>query len=93
MGFGSGNAMQRSSKSNRALVGKRKSLKELQKENGAFSKNGDFKFKEPTDEEMKDFRIKLHQDIRSRNIRRYISMAIAILFGVVSWYLLMVMKL
>lgn len=93
MGFGSGNAMQKSSKSNRALVGKRKSLKELQKENGAFSKNGDFKFKEPTDEEMKAFRVKLKKDIRRRNITRAISIAIVILLGFIFWYLLTVVKL
>lgn len=91
-GYGPGNEMQRSSKGNRALVGKRKSLKELQKENGAFSKDSDFKFKEPTDEEMKTFRIKLQRDIRSRNIRRLISVIIAVLLGAVFLYLLIVAK-
>jgi len=82
MGFGSGNAMQKSNRNNRALVGKRKSLKELQKENGTFSKDGDFKFKEPTDEEMKAFRLRLKRDIRRRNIKLGMSIIFAILLGI-----------
>lgn len=92
-GYGPGNEMQRSNKSNRALVGKRKSLKELQTENGAFSKDGDFKFKEPTEEEMRAFKLKLKKDIRQRNIKTYISIAVAIILGLIFWYLLTVVKL
>lgn len=91
-GYGAGNEMQRSTKSNRALVGKRKSLKELQKENGAFSKDGDFKFKEPTEEEMTAFRLKLKADIRERKRKRLVAIVFALLMAAFFWYLLTVVK-
>ena len=44
---GLGNEMQKSTRDNRGLLGKRKSLKDLRSENGSFS-SGELKFKNPT---------------------------------------------
>lgn len=87
-GYGPGNEMQKSQKGNRSLLRKRKSLKELQKENGSFSKDQEFKFKKPTKEELEDYKEKLKIDARKDRIKRWSLFSTAILIGLILLYLL-----
>lgn len=87
-GYGPGNEMQKTQKRNKSLLGKRKSLKELNKENGPFSGKQELKFKEPTPEELASFKAKLQKDLQKDRHRRQILLLASVIIGLLLIYIL-----
>lgn len=91
-GYGPGNEMQKSVKGNRSLLGKRKSLKDLRKENGPFS-GGPIKLKEASPEEMEAFRAKLKKQQKKERIQVALIFIGSIGLGAFFWYYLTIYKM
>lgn len=90
-GIGPGSEMQKSTKGNRALLAKRKSLKDLRAENGNFS-SGELKFKEPTKEEFEAFQKKHQAYLKRERLRRLLSIGFGIIVGLVFIYFMFIYK-
>ncbi|WP_339695403.1 hypothetical protein [uncultured Roseivirga sp.] len=87
---GLGSEMFNNYRGNRSLLGKRKGLGELLKENGAFTPNKEITLKEPTDAELAEFREKLYRTLRKEKRRRIISRTLTVL--IISTLLYFIMK-
>ncbi|RKQ51635.1 hypothetical protein BXY85_2666 [Roseivirga pacifica] len=86
-GYGPGNEAQKSTRGNKALLGKRKSLQELRKENGSFSE-GKLEFKKLSQQELIEFKIKVRKQKKKENILLVLTLIGCLLLGTLFYYLL-----
>tara|TARA_R100000005_G_scaffold96449_1_gene83419 strand:+ start:274 stop:552 length:279 start_codon:yes stop_codon:yes gene_type:complete len=92
MPFGPGSEMQKSTRGNRALLGNRKSLKDLRSENGSFS-SGELKFKEPTKKEFETFQKRHQLFLKKERLRRLLSFGLVVIIGLIFIYFMFIYKL
>ncbi len=88
LGFGAGNSMNKSYQQNRNLLGKKKALKDLMKENSASYQNP-YTFAQSSPEKLEQLRIQLREEKRKSTLK-LIALLIAIFFilGTAAYWLL-----
>lgn len=89
IGFGAGSDMMGAYNSNRKQLKRSKNLKEVSETYGLKNQNKKVKYKETSEEQLKEFRMKLQEQKRKDTLRLYSVLGImAVAFTLVMFYIL-----